>query len=531
MSFTLYNPALLKPEELLTEFVARRPLLETLLTTIRENKAGQAPQHALLVGPRGMGKTTTLWAIAHSINRDTDLAKEWQPVVFDEESRRIGDLADFWLEAIRQWEHSTGDTGNRTKPLLDQLGSDIEDRARETFLDAVIKSDRRALLLIDNLNDVLASINKPEPLHRLRAFLMEESRIMLIGGATRYFPQITVVDQPFYDFFRTFELRPLTLEEMKACLLSLAKNRQNEAVIKTVNERDGTIHSLHLLTGGNPRLIKTFYRLLAEGLHSDIRSDLEQLLDEFTPYFKASVDALPVQQQGIFDAVALNWDPVDVATIARATRLPSNQVSSQLRMLVKGGLVSEAAGHPKRKSYLLSDRFSNIHYLMRHGRAAQNRFDWFVAILQLIFPDEAHDLIAKLALQSAEAGQNGALDASSLYHCALCRSDSDDARRELTQAIFKEVWDRDSFESFSEWFDTTEASQHLPESDIYAFFQAMPTELRRKLAWHIQGSIRRLVSGNELLEAQGWRLPAEDFSGPFVEHFLIGTELLVRDFG
>ena len=93
--FALYNPALLSADALLGEFVARQPLLEALLGTVRQNAPGHAPQHVLLVGPRGMGKTTTLWAIAHRVARDPKLARAWQPVVFDEESRRVGDLADF----------------------------------------------------------------------------------------------------------------------------------------------------------------------------------------------------------------------------------------------------------------------------------------------------------------------------------------------------------------------------------------------------------------------------------------------------
>lgn len=482
--FALYNPALLSPEALLGEFIARQPLLETLLDTIRQNTPDHAPQHLLLVGPRGMGKTTTLWAIAHRVNRDPVLATAWLPVVFDEESRRVGDLADFWLEAIRQWEHATQSAGDLTRPLLDRPGDDIEDRARRTFLDAIAPGGRRILLLIDNLNDVLASIRDPEPLHRLRAFLMDESRVMLVGGATRYFPEITDLDQPFYDFFRVFELKPLSLDEMKACLLALAQTRGDAAVETTIRESPGTLRALHLLTGGNPRLIKTFYRLLAEGLRGDIRSDLERLLDEFTPYFKSIVDALPTQQQRIFDAVALHWDPVDVATLARATRVASNQVSAQLRMLVKAGHIAEAAGQPKKKAYLLADRFSNIHYLMRHGRAARSRFDWFVAILRLVFPDKAHaDAFAKLALQTAECGADGMRDARDLIHSALNRSDTDAARRELLHATFKAGWDKEEFKSFSNWLDLAEARQHLPESDILAFFQQVPTEVRRELAY------------------------------------------------
>jgi hypothetical protein len=385
--FALYNPALLPPNLLLAEFTARRPLLNSLVDIVRHNAPAKPLQHALLVGSRGMGKTTTLWAVAYTVQADPELSRQWLPVVFDEESRRVGDLADFWLEALRQWEHAANDPGDRAQQLLDKADANIEDAARNDFLEKVDRSGRRALLLIDNLNDLLSSIHDPEPLHRLRAFLMDDSRVMVLGTATRYFDQITDLDQPFYDFFRVFDLRPLTLEEVKTSLLALAEARGEKSVPRALAERSGTVQGLYLLTGGNPRLIKTFYRLLAEGLRDDIRTDLERLLDEFTPYFKAVVDALPVQQQRIFDSVALAWDPVEVATVSRVTRLPSNQVSAQLRALGKAGLISEAASHPKRKTYLLADRFSNIHYLMRHGRAARNRFDWFVALVRFVFPD------------------------------------------------------------------------------------------------------------------------------------------------
>jgi cytochrome c-type biogenesis protein CcmH/NrfG len=479
----LYNPALLPPQILLAEFTARRPLLNSLLQIIRHNAPAKPLQHALLVGSRGMGKTTTLWAVAYTVKADARLARQWLPVVFDEESRRVGDLADFWLEALRQWEHAANDPEDRTQQLLDKADANIEDAARNAFLEKVDRSGRRALLLIDNLNDLLASIHDPEPLHRLRAFLMEDSRVMLLGTATRYFDQITDLDQPFYDFFRAFELRPLTLEEMKTSLLALAQARGDKSVPKTLEERSGTIQGLYLLTGGNPRLIKTFYRLLTEGLRGDIRTDLERLLDEFTPYFKAVVDALPVQQQRIFDAVALAWDPVEVAAVSRVTRLPSNQASAQLRALGKAGLISEAAGHPKRKVYLLADRFSNIHYLMRHGRAARNRFDWFVALVRLVFPDTQAETLARLARQTAECGPDGLRDARDLLHSALVRAESAEARRQLLHAAFRETWDTETLASLSNWLDLTEAKEHMPEVEVVAFFGQMPRDMRRKLGY------------------------------------------------
>jgi tetratricopeptide (TPR) repeat protein len=509
--FALYNPALLPADVLLAEFTARRPMLETLLGIVRGNKPGHPPQHCLLIGVRGAGKTTTLWAIAHSLSRDADLARQWQPVVFDEESRRVGDLADFWLEAIRQWEHATRDSSGRAQRLLEKAPADIEERAQRTFMELVIQSGKRALLLIDNFNDLLGSIHDPEPLHRLRAFLMKESRVMIIGAATRTFDEISSIDQPFNDFFRCFELRPLSLDEMRDCLLNLAERRGDESVKLTLQKHDGTVRTLHLLTGGNPRLVKTFYRLLQEGLRGDIRRDLERLLDEFTPYFKAIVDALPGQQQRIFDAVALAWDPVEVATVATATRLPSNQVSAQLRALVKNGLLSEATGSPKRKTYLLTDRFSNIHYLMRHGRAARNRLDWFVALVRLVFDSEAEVILARVAREAAECGPEGQRDARAVLYSAFNRAGSVEARRNLLHATLREGWNSATLESLGEWLDTEGAKQDFPEIEIVAFFKQMPTALRKELGYKPTSAAWWYSLTTFLEEKEAWPLAEAAF--------------------
>ncbi|MBK8093246.1 MAG: tetratricopeptide repeat protein [Verrucomicrobiaceae bacterium] len=505
--FALYNPALLPPEVLLSEYSARLPLLETLLGIVRSNQPGHPPQHCLLIGARGMGKTTTLWAVAHKINRDYELARQWQPVVFDEESRRVGDLADFWLEAIRQWEFATKATTDLTGPLLAQNPPDIEERAHRIFTELVARSGKRVVLLIDNLNDLLASIRDAEPLHRLRAALMQDSGIMLIGGATSHFEHVTSVDQPFYDFFRIFELKPLSLDEMRECLQSLAKSRGDADVEKALVERSGSIQALHILSGGNPRLIKTFYRLLREGLHTDIRADLEKLLDEFTPYFKAIVDALSGQQQRILDAVALAWNPVEVATLATATRLPPNHVSAQIRALMKLGILREAAGHPKKKTYLLTDRFSNIHYLMRHGRAARNRLDWFVATITTVFSEETSTkLLAQIVCSSAASGPNGIEEAKLVLESALNRIESVNERRRLISETISSAWKTPEFKSLSAWFNMDRAKQVVPEIEALGFFQHLPTEIRVNDDYEPNNPCWWVRMAEHLCDWKEWRL-------------------------
>lgn len=431
--YALYNPAMLAPEQLLAEFTARKTTLDRLVNVVRHNKPGHPPQHALVCGPRGMGKTTLLWAVAHTISlREPELTKRWQPVPFDEESRRIGDLADFWMECIRQWEAASGSGADSADRLLDLPPDRIEDAARQAFLKLIDSSKKRALLLVDNVNEVFRNVDDREALHRLRAFLMDDDRVMLVGACVELSEDVTSVEKPFFDFFRTFELQPLSFEEVRDCLYALADSRDDAEARTIIDKREGGLRAIHLLTGGNPRLVKTFYRLLKDGLHRDIRVDLEKLLDEFTPYFKAIVDALSSQQQRIFDAVALAWNPVEVAHVARQTRLASNKVSAQLRGMVKSGHIAEVASRPTKKSYMLADRFSNVHYLMRHGRAAKIRFDWFVVMVRLLFEDEEYaKTLAVMAKESVVGTRTGWDDACELLANAMVRAETTEARKLL----------------------------------------------------------------------------------------------------
>lgn len=106
----IYNPAHLPGDALEQSFVARQETLANLLGTIREQQPDSPCQHTLLIGPRGMGKTTMGLMCLRRIEQDSALAALWQPVRFHEESYGIGDLADLWLTALRHLTHATGDS-------------------------------------------------------------------------------------------------------------------------------------------------------------------------------------------------------------------------------------------------------------------------------------------------------------------------------------------------------------------------------------------------------------------------------------
>ncbi len=71
---TIYNPDLLCKEDLIAQFVVHRPLLELFLDDLRRARASGGAQHHLLIGTRGMGKTTLLRRLRFAIEDDPALA-------------------------------------------------------------------------------------------------------------------------------------------------------------------------------------------------------------------------------------------------------------------------------------------------------------------------------------------------------------------------------------------------------------------------------------------------------------------------
>jgi hypothetical protein len=96
----IYNPALLKKEDLIRGFVARQPLLDRLLDELRREQPGSTPQHQLIIGQRGFGKTTLLRRLAFAVQDDAGLTAAWMPLVFPEEQYNVAGLADFWLNCV-----------------------------------------------------------------------------------------------------------------------------------------------------------------------------------------------------------------------------------------------------------------------------------------------------------------------------------------------------------------------------------------------------------------------------------------------
>ncbi|PPD39212.1 MAG: hypothetical protein CTY16_19290 [Methylobacter sp.] len=508
-TLNLYNPAAQDPEQLLADFIDRKSLLEKILAIVRANTPDRPQQHLVLIGPRGMGKTTLLCAIKHTIERDEALNAEWLPLLFQEEQYGIGDLADFWLEALRHLQKNN-QTADR---LLSEDADNLAELAKQAFLDLLAEKGKRAILLIDNLNDIFANIGDDHALHSLRALWMTDPRIMVIGAAPSYFAEITEVDQVFHDFFRTFSLERLTQSELEGFLRRYAENQHDDAVLNVIANAPERVAALRILTGGNPRLVKLGYRILRDGLDGDLRHDLERMIDETTPFFKHRIDSLAKEARRTFDAIARRWDPITVDDIRRELRKPSNSVSVQIKRLIDEGFIEEAAGHAKKKSYQVSERFYNIYYLMRHSREGRKRLRWLVGFMQTFYTKKDFKDWAKRLETDLSAPLSDGMRAEKLAHLhALSEAADDDGRAEVFEAIVRDAIAKNDRTALDE--ETADGNQIEKHGSRYLYAEVvwlLPVEIRRALGFkpisgNFEDKLRKALAENQLITQAEARL-------------------------
>ena len=386
----LYNPAQLTAEELKASFVARRETLREMLRLIGEQTPDRPCQHMLLVGSRGMGKTTLGLRFLLAVRETPALAHQWQPVAFHEESYEIGDLADFWSAALH---HLTGATGDpRWADRADALAQDEPDSQRQaayalaSLLDFCRASGKRLILFVENLDIVFGQLRDEREVHALRASLIEHTEILLIGSANAVFNAIRSHGEPFYEFFRLIMLDGIGQDECLRILEALAEGDGNVDTPGALRRERGRLETIRRLTGGNPRLLALACRMLIESPVGSPFEDLEQLIDEQTPYFKARIESLPVQARKVFHCLAEGWRPMLAREISAAAKLSSSHASAQLRQLVEKGYAREVhLEHEKRTRYEVADRFYNIYFILRFSRAGRDRLARLVAFLHDLF--------------------------------------------------------------------------------------------------------------------------------------------------
>jgi len=386
----LYNPQRQSAEVTEKLFVARLKQFELLLNKILQEKENSIPQHYLIIGQRGMGKTTMLKRMEVELHKP-EYRRRFIPLLFPEEQYNVKDLTVFWLNCLNALADSLElEDKEKYGANISDIDKTIQELSKKTleinseeaykYLMNICRSlRRRPVLLIDNIGLVFSRLddNKKNKQEQwvLRKILSENGVPIIVSAGSTVTDDVVNYEMPFYDFFQIQYLKKLSFEEFMELLENLADRTQiNTDITPLMRKEKPRLQTLYQFTGGNPRTAVMLFKLLVKGFSADINDDLDALVDEVTPFYKAKFEELPQQQQIIIDAIAMNWDAIPLKELSMATHFENSQLSPQLKRLTdEGWIETTPAYNAKGNAYFISERFFNTWFLIRRSNRRQKR--------------------------------------------------------------------------------------------------------------------------------------------------------------
>ena len=503
-----YNPHLWGPEELRAIFVARKKELQQILDSIAKTEPQTIPQHILITGHRGMGKSTLLQRVALAIDEDVTLSQIWLPLRFPEEQYTVSTLAELWsnvLGALADTLDEKGECDHGIDALLETLDQMPKEQREQQALDFIQlwcdKQQRRLLLLMDSSDLLLANLshsgkNKKvnagaSQLWRLRDVLQNNPCLFWLGGSYQPLEAEALYHDTFLDFFYNIELKPLTLNEMRESMQEMARvfgagralkgDKAVAEISRNFDKYPERLNILHRLTGGNLRTTAMLYELFAAGGKNNVHVDLKRLLDLMTPLYKARIEVLADQPRKILAHLFEHWAPVSLGQLADISGLEKSSLSPQLKRLEQEGMIEKTKlPGTKSKGYQVTERFFNIWYLMRNApRRLRLHLNYLIKFMSLWY---SVDELNQLASQQNQQHHNHKGTSMSDYEYSLALvatlPEQNATKHQLEWTVFRQM--RQQLQNkLGDLFDLQGDDKPFATSDDYLQrLEALPEKLR-----------------------------------------------------
>ena len=362
--------------------VGREALLDSILDRLHAWEPGSSRQHWLIIGPRGIGKTHIVRLIERRIQQTPGLAQKWIPLCLAEEQygiRNVADLLILVLERLLDCAHDPD-----IAEAYERVRHDPDDqRVVDVALDALRALTQRGrtgiLLMVENLNRLLRNqIKSKQQVHLLRKILIEEDWLTLICTSPTFLNEVTEPEAPFFEFFDVKFLDELSRGQTEALMRKRAQLDGNTSFLSYLEQFRSRIFALYHFTGGNPRLTLMLYELLANRAITDVKGQLDMLLNELTPFYQDRMKELGPQEAGLLERMALMEEGCSPTELARELRMPRNQVSQLLVRLTQTSYVRLDAKIGRQSIYVIPERFVRIWNQMNHSRAARGRVQYLL---------------------------------------------------------------------------------------------------------------------------------------------------------
>lgn len=340
-----FSPQWTDPDFLEAILVQRGDLLRESVAAVRASVLTDRRRHLLFIGPRGAGKTHLVTLIHHRLRQDPALADRMRVAWLNEDETASSFLR--LLIAIYRSLSARYPDEFPAATLTALTGKD-PDVAREQLTRDLLQhlGGRIVVCLMENLDRLFRSLSVAE-LRNWRAFLQNHPVIVTVGTAQALFNGIADQDEPFFGFFDTRHLQPLSADDARALLERIADLQGRRDLVEFLRTPTGRarVDAIRSLAGGNPRLYLIFSELLVNAAAlDDLVRPFEEMVDrQLTSYYQERLRWLSPQQQEIVQFLCRANSPVPVKQIAEGLFTTHNSIAGQLKQLREFRYVD---GHP-----------------------------------------------------------------------------------------------------------------------------------------------------------------------------------------
>jgi len=226
------------PDEIVANFVIRLKEFDELFHAIKTDNMAKPPQHYMIQGQRGYGKSTLLLRLKIEIENDKDLLDRLIPVMFDEEQYGVLNLARLWEEVIQ----ILADRDETFEPVAGKIDAlyDTENPEEEIYkllIGELKKRKKKLVLLLDNFNDLLGKFTRKEN-QRLREVLLTSNYLRFIGASSALLEFYYEYKEPFFDFFKVITLNELDRDETILLLTKLGETYGADEIKTIIREQE-----------------------------------------------------------------------------------------------------------------------------------------------------------------------------------------------------------------------------------------------------------------------------------------------------
>jgi tetratricopeptide (TPR) repeat protein len=336
-----FNPGESKPELLEQTLIGRKDLVRRLEELIIESARSGNKHQRLMIGPRGSGKTHTLKVLYNRIRNKKELQKDLDIAYLCEDEYGVATFLDLILRILRSFIRWYPERCAYLKTEIEKLKKvnkdDQENVAKEILLKHI--KGKTLLIIVENIGNIFHNKHGfgKKGQQKFRDLLQQNPNFTIMSSNQALFLDIQREDMPFHNFFKIIHLWKISIDETFELMKSIAEWDKNSKLFHFLNtpEGKGRVIAIYEFTGGNHRLIVTFYHFLKTDYINKLSETFIKTVNDLIPFYQSMMSILSAQQQKIVQFLSQNRKPATVKTIAENCFSAENTISKQMSNLLR----------------------------------------------------------------------------------------------------------------------------------------------------------------------------------------------------